>query len=121
MTGGVVVILGRTGYNFGAGMSGGMAFVLDEGSHLTRRINSDMVQLVRVTSRADVELLRTLIMRHMRLTKSQHAQAILESWPTRLGLFWKVAPKGTIGSTGVRPDIQGTALVQQELSKHVAG
>jgi glutamate synthase (ferredoxin) len=120
MTSGVVVILGRTGYNFGAGMSGGVAFVLDEANHFTQRINPDMVQLVRVTSHADIELLRMLIMRHMRLTHSQHAQAILENWPTRLGLFWKVAPKGTVGSTGVRAEIQ-VALPTLELSQHVVG
>lgn len=120
MTGGVVVVLGRTGYNFGAGMSGGLAFVLDEGHHLTQRINPDMVQLVRVTSQADVELLRLLLMRHIRLTGSEHAQAILNNWSTRLGLFWKVAPKGTIGATGVRPQIQVSLPALGELSQHVA-
>ena len=119
MTGGVVVVLGRTGYNFGAGMSGGVAFVLDEGHHLTQRINPDMVQMVRVTSQADVELLHLLITRHARLTHSEHAQAILDDWIGRLGLFWKVAPKGTVGATGVRPEIQ-VALPTLELSQHVA-
>jgi glutamate synthase (ferredoxin) len=119
MTGGVVVVLGRTGYNFGAGMSGGLAFVYDEAGYFTQRINPDMVQIARVTSRADVELLRLLIMRHIRLTNSQHAQAILENWSTRLGWFWKVAPKGTIGATGVRSETQ-VALLTYELSQHVA-
>ncbi len=120
MTGGMVVVLGRVGYNFGAGMSGGLAFVLDEGHHLPRRINSDMVQLVRVTSRMDAELLRHLIIRHVRLTGSPHAQAVLDNWATRLGLFWKVAPKGTVGSTGVRPKVN-VSLSTLELSQHVAG
>jgi glutamate synthase (ferredoxin) len=92
MTGGVVVLLGRTGYNFGAGMSGGVAFVLDEGHHLTRRINSDMVQMVRIGNKADIDLLRLLIRRHVCLTGSDQAQAILDDWTRRLGLFWKVAP-----------------------------
>jgi len=120
MTGGVVVVLGRTGYNFGAGMSGGVAFVLDEGHYLTRRINPDMVQLVRVTSQTDVQLLHLLITRHLRLTGSEHAQAILDDWIGRLGLFWKIAPKGTIGATGVRPELQVT-LPALELSQHVVG
>jgi len=120
MTGGVVVILGRTGYNFGAGMSGGLAFVLDEGHHLPQRINPDMVHLVRVTTPADLELLRYLITRHVRLTGSLYGQTVLDNWSTRLGLFWKVAPQGTVGSTGVRPDVQ-VSLPNRTLSRHVVG
>jgi glutamate synthase (ferredoxin) len=118
MTGGVVVILGRTGYNFGAGMSGGLAFVLDEEHHLTQRINSDMVQIVRVTNEQDVALLKHLITRHVRLTGSARGQAILDTWPARLGLFWKVAPQGTVGSTGKRA---AAVPLMEELSRHVAG
>lgn len=121
MTSGVVVVLGRTGYNFGAGMSGGMAFVLDEANQLTQRINTDMVQLVRVTNSADVDLLRMLIMRHMRLTGSEYAQETLDNWITRLGLFWKVAPQGTVGATGRRLPVQVTLPKMQELSQHVVG
>jgi glutamate synthase (ferredoxin) len=120
MTGGVVVVLGRAGYNFGAGMSGGLAFVLDESKVMTQRINTDMVQLVRVTSAADIELLRLLITRHVRLTGSEHGQAILNNWALSLGVFWKIAPKGTIGSRGVRPAMQ-VALPTLELSQHVVG
>ncbi|RME79181.1 MAG: glutamate synthase subunit alpha [Chloroflexi bacterium] len=120
MTGGVVVVLGRVGYNFGAGMSGGVAFVLDEGHYLPQRINPDMVQLVRVTTPADMEILRHLIQRHVRLTGSTRGQAILNEWPTRLGLFWKVAPRGTVGATGVRREIK-VSLPTLELSQHVVG
>jgi glutamate synthase (ferredoxin) len=120
MTSGVVVILGGTGYNFGAGMSGGVAFVLDEGHHLTQKINPDMVQMVRISSQADVELLRLLITRHARLTGSDFAHHILDDWTSRLGIFWKVAPKGTVGATGVRPEIR-VALPALELSQHVVG
>jgi glutamate synthase (ferredoxin) len=120
MTGGVVVVLGRTGYNFGAGMSGGMAFVLDEANSLPQRINADMVQIVRVTSQNDIGLLRMLIMRHARLTGSERAQAILDNWIQQLGLFWKVAPRGTVGSTAIRPVMQ-VELPTLELSQHVVG
>ncbi len=120
MTGGVVVVLGKTGYNFGAGMSGGLAFVLDEGHHLPQRLNPDMVQLVRVTTAADVELLRHLIVRHVRLTGSARGQAVLDNWSTQLGLFWKVAPKGTVGSTGVRQEV-AVSLPTLRLSRHVVG
>jgi glutamate synthase (ferredoxin) len=118
MTGGVVVILGQTGYNFGAGMSGGLAFVLDEGHYLTERFNPDMVHLVRMTSKQDIDLLRLLITRHVRLTGSGRGQAVLDNWSIRLGQFWKVAPKGTVGATAKRP----TALpMMAELSQHVVG
>jgi glutamate synthase (NADPH/NADH) large chain/glutamate synthase (ferredoxin) len=120
MTGGVVVVLGRTGYNFGAGMSGGLAFVLDEGHQLAQRINPDMVQMVRITNETDTALLKHLITRHVRLTGSVHGQAILDNWPTQLSLFWKVAPKGTVGSTGVRRALPVT-IPMLELSQHVAG
>jgi glutamate synthase domain-containing protein 2/glutamate synthase domain-containing protein 1/glutamate synthase domain-containing protein 3 len=119
MTGGVVVVLGRTGYNFGAGMSGGLAFVLDEGHHLSRRLNPDMVQMIRITNDQDAALLKLLITRHVRLTGSARGQAILDNWSTRLALFWKVAPKGTVGSTGKRPDLLSLPMMA-ELSLHVA-
>jgi glutamate synthase (ferredoxin) len=121
MTGGVVVVLGHTGYNFGAGMSGGLAFVLDEGHHLSQRLNPDMVQMVRLTNEQDVALLKHLITRHVRLTGSARGQAILDSWVTRLGLFWKVAPKGTIGSTGKRLEVPFFLPMMAELSQHVVG
>ncbi len=120
MTGGVVVVLGRTGYNFGAGMSGGLAFVLDEGQHLAQRLNPDMVQMVRITNEQDAALLKHLITRHVRLTGSARGQAILNNWATRLSLFWKVAPKGTVGSTGKRLEVSLSAPIMAELSQHVA-
>lgn len=120
MTGGVVVVLGRTGYNFGAGMSGGLAFVLDEGHHLPQRINPDMVQLVRVTSAEDMELLKYLISRHVRLTGSSHGRTVLDNWASQVGLFWKIAPKGTVGSTGVRRQVS-VSLPTLKLSRHVVG
>ncbi len=121
MTSGVVAILGRTGYNFGAGMSGGMAFVLDEGHHLPQRLNTDMVRIVRITHSDDVALLRYLLNRHLRLTGSVRAQSILDNWTDQLPLFWKVAPKGTVGSTGSRSKIQSAVEQILNLSQHVVG
>ncbi|RMF01578.1 MAG: hypothetical protein D6768_10335, partial [Chloroflexi bacterium] len=120
MTGGVVVVLGRTGYNFGAGMSGGVAFVLDEAGILPQRANPGLVQLARVTHRADSNLLRMLITRHARLTGSDNARTILNNWTSRLGLFWKIVPRSAVGSAGVRPlaRLDSAAL---ELSRYVAG
>jgi glutamate synthase (ferredoxin) len=120
MTGGVIVVLGHTGYNFGAGMSGGMAFVLDEGHHLPQRLNSDMVEMARITNEPDITLLRHLITRHVRLTGSVRGQAILDNWTTQLELFWKVAPHGTLDSTSVHAKEVKVALPMPELSQHVA-
>ncbi|RMF90895.1 MAG: glutamate synthase subunit alpha, partial [Nitrospinota bacterium] len=90
MTGGVVVILGETGKNFGAGMSNGLAYVLDEHDHFPRRYNPEMVGIERVQSEADQQMLRCLITRHVQLTRSPWAQTILDSWDHFLPLFWKV-------------------------------
>ncbi|MCB0154304.1 MAG: glutamate synthase subunit alpha, partial [Anaerolineae bacterium] len=120
MTSGVVVILGRTGYNFGAGMSGGVAFVLDEGHYLPQRVNPDMVQLVRVTNQQDVNLLKYLITKHIRLTGSVRGQAVLDHWAMQLGHFWKIAPKGTIGAGASRSSNQVSTQVL-ELSHNVVG
>ena len=79
-----------------------------------------MIQVVRLTNQADVDLLRLLITRHVRLTGSEYAQAILDDWSIRLGLFWKIGPKGTIGASGKRLDIKVTLPMPQEMSQHVA-
>jgi glutamate synthase (NADPH/NADH) large chain len=73
MTGGVVVVLGRTGRNFAAGMSGGIAFVLDEQEAFASLCNQSMVELEPVVDSKDVAALRTLIGRHSRFTGSSPA------------------------------------------------
>jgi len=92
MTRGTVVILGRTGRNFGAGMSGGLAFVYDERNGFAGRINPQMIGLERLNSEDEVASLRRLIAVHAHLTGSPHAQAILDSWETAVAKFWKVVP-----------------------------
>jgi len=79
-----------------------------------------MVQVVRVTSQTDISLLRMLVMRHVRLTGSEHGQAVLDNWISLLGMFWKIAPKGTVGATAIRPSGR-VELPTLELSQHVAG
>ena len=78
--------------NFGAGMSNGVAYVLDESREFPKRINPELVGLAQVTSPADIEILQTLIRRHLELTGSRRAAAILTDWDTYLPLFWKAAP-----------------------------
>jgi glutamate synthase (ferredoxin) len=93
MTGGRVVVLGPTGRNFGAGMSGGIAYVLDEPGQFPARINMQMVEVGRVEDAAEAEALRALIERHAALTGSTHARRILDAWPTQLPKFVRVIPK----------------------------
>ncbi len=92
MTGGVVVVLGPTGNNFAAGMSGGIAFVYDETELFDTRCNLDMVDVETVWNPEDAQLLKTMIEYHFRFTGSPRAQTILEQWETRLPLFVKVMP-----------------------------
>ncbi|MBM4216290.1 MAG: glutamate synthase large subunit [Gammaproteobacteria bacterium] len=93
MTGGRVVILGPTGRNFGAGMSGGVAYVFDEASQFTPRINMQMVEVGRVEDAEEAGALQRLIARHAELTGSTVAERILSAWPTQLPKFVRVIPK----------------------------
>ncbi|MFW6255498.1 MAG: glutamate synthase subunit alpha, partial [Candidatus Sumerlaeota bacterium] len=92
MTGGVVVVLGTTGYNFAAGMSGGIAYVYDESEMFETRCNLDMVDLESVWEKEDVFQLRTLIENHYKYTNSGVAQRILDKWVTHYPKFVKVMP-----------------------------
>ncbi len=92
MTNGVVVILGPTGRNFGAGMSGGIAYVLDLDGRFPERFNPAMVGLERVQDDVDAQLLRALVERHLDRTGSQRARWVLENWDEAMGMFWKVVP-----------------------------
>ena len=92
MTGGVVVVLGKTGCNFAAGMSGGIAYVLDEMQLFDTLCNLDLVELENVWQQDDKELLADLIQRHLKWTQSRRAQQILDAWPDMVGKFVKVIP-----------------------------
>ena len=92
MTGGVVVILGETGRNFAAGMSGGVAYVYDKGRNFTSRCNDELVDL-ELVSQDDEQELRDLISNHMELTGSKTAKLILENWSSEKEHFIKVMPR----------------------------
>jgi glutamate synthase domain-containing protein 3 len=92
MTGGVVVVLGPTGNNFAAGMSGGLAYVYDETELFDTRCNLDMVDVESVWQEEDVKRLHAMIESHFRHTGSQRAAQILENWESRLPLFVKIMP-----------------------------
>jgi glutamate synthase (NADPH) large chain len=92
MTGGTVVVLGRTGRNFAAGMSGGVAYVLNEEGEFERGCNTSMVLLESADGVEDRELLRTLIERHVRYTGSARGRRILDRFDALLPKFVKVIP-----------------------------
>ncbi|WP_405252396.1 glutamate synthase large subunit [Dokdonia sp. Asnod3-C12] len=93
MTGGVAVILGAVGRNFGAGMSGGIAYVYDVDSSLSRKANSEGLNFLKVEETQDREELRQLVENHYNATLSPLAQRFLENWDVEIGNFTKVLPE----------------------------
>ena len=93
MTGGRAVILGQTGKNFAAGMSGGIAYVLDREHSLYRRINKDMVELEEVRERYDIEELRGILRDYTEATGSARGREILKHFEESLRYFKKVIPR----------------------------
>ncbi|QBA64918.1 glutamate synthase large subunit [Muriicola soli] len=93
MTGGTAVILGEVGRNFGAGMSGGIAYVLDENKTFEKRCNKEALNLLSVEEEQDIALLKSLIENHYNATFSPLAQRILENWEHYLPKFIKVFPE----------------------------
>ena len=96
MTDGVVVVLGRTGVNFGAGMTGGFAYVLDIDRDFVDRYNHELIDITRITPEsmeAHLHHLRGLIARHAETTGSRWAGTVLDDYRTYLPKFWVVKPK----------------------------
>ena len=113
MTGGHVVVLGPTGRNFGAGMTGGLAFVLDESATFSEKFNADNgKKLQRVTSPEGQAKLKSLIQSHYRYTDSEKARIILEQWESYVPKFWLVVPPSEAESTLVKA--QGQVLAPAE-------
>ncbi|MEM6592049.1 MAG: glutamate synthase-related protein, partial [Cyanobacteria bacterium P01_C01_bin.73] len=92
MTGGIVVVLGRTGRNVGAGMTGGLAYFLDEDGTFPVKVNPEIVKVQRVLSQAGEQQLKSLIEAHVNYTGSIKAAQILENWETYRSKFWQVVP-----------------------------
>lgn len=92
MTGGLVVVLGKTGRNFAAGMSGGIAYVYDPNNRLYAHINKELVSYTTVTSRYDEEELRRIVQKHYDHTGSNVAKKILDDFGEQVSLFKKVVP-----------------------------
>ena len=113
MTGGRVVVLGPTGRNFGAGMSGGIAYVYDADDSFAQRVNYDMVQL-EALSDEDAEYLRGIVARHHELTDSDVAKALLVEWDDRVGRFRKVMPQDYKRVLEVMKAAEADGLSEQE-------
>lgn len=92
MTGGRVVILGTTGKNFAAGMSGGIAYVLDEENSLYKRLNKELVSMDLVTEKYDVIELKEMIEEHVKETGSKKGKLILDNFSEYLPKFKKIIP-----------------------------
>ena len=93
MTGGRVVVLGPAGRNFAAGMSGGVAYVLDEKGDFATRCNQQMVGLEPLAEPSEIEEVRQMIQRHAEYTGSQRAWKVLALWEEMVPKFVKVMPK----------------------------
>jgi glutamate synthase (ferredoxin) len=144
MTGGTVVVLGKAGRNFAAGMSGGIAYVLDEEGDFAQRCNLAMVELEPVPEEdhaaasaggngelethgkvkvdhvagADDTLLKSLIQRHLLYTGSERARRVLENWSTYLPRFVKVMPleyRRALGELAAEQQRRGQPAVQAEV------
>jgi glutamate synthase domain-containing protein 3 len=93
MTGGRVVVIGQTGRNFAAGMSGGIAYVYDEKRYFKNLVNTELVDLQKPDKPEDIETIHTLLSNHVKYTGSTVAKAILEDWDEHLKHFVKVMPR----------------------------
>ena len=93
MTGGTVVILGKVGKNFAAGMSGGIAYVLDEDSTLYKNLNRELVLMESLEDERDLDTVKTMLKKHLELTGSKKASQILNSFEEYIPTFKKIIPE----------------------------
>jgi glutamate synthase (ferredoxin) len=104
MTGGTIVVLGRVGRNVGAGMTGGLAYFLDEEGTFPTRVNPEIVKVQRVLTAAGEAQLKGMIEAHATRTGSQRAAHILTNWADYLPKFWQVVPPSEAETPLASPD-----------------
>ena len=115
MTGGRVVVLGPTGRNFAAGMSGGVAYVLDdEARSFARRCNKEMVSLGKLEDAEEIEVVHDLVSRHAQLTGSKRAEEILASWNQLVPSFVRVMPNDYRRVLEAQAKMRAAGLSQEE-------
>jgi glutamate synthase (ferredoxin) len=105
MTGGVVVVLGHSGRNVGAGMTGGLAYFLDEDGTFPTKVNPEIVKVQRVVTSAGEQQLKALIQAHLEHTGSPKARQILDRWSVYLPQFWQVIPPSEAGLSEANPNV----------------
>lgn len=93
MTGGVAVILGNTGRNFAAGMSGGVAYVWDSNHNLYQKLNKELVTMTELSEQHDIDLVKSLVEKHIAETQSQLGKSIIADWENSIKSFKKIIPK----------------------------
>jgi glutamate synthase (ferredoxin) len=101
MTGGVVVVLGSTGRNVGAGMTGGVAFILDDNGGLTERVNPEIVAITELSTPEQEAVLKPLLEAHLQATGSARAAALLADWPSARGRFKVLVPPSEKSNMGL--------------------
>ncbi len=115
MTGGSVVILGATGRNFAAGMSGGIAYILDTAGDFATRCNKQMVELEKLSDyAAEIEKVKGMIEKHMLYTGSTKAQAVLKDWKSFVPKFVRVIPKDYKRVLAAMDRVQSAGLTGEE-------
>ena len=111
MTGGVIVVLGKTGRNVGAGMTGGLAYFLDEDGSFAAKVNPEIIKSQRITSPVGEQQLKELIQTHADRTGSPKAKKILDNWLDYLPKFWQAVPPSEKDSPEVNPEISTDKLL----------
>ena len=101
MTGGVVVVLGSTGRNVGAGMTGGVTFLLDEGDRVVPRVNPEIVEVCSITTAEQETVLKGLLESHVASTGSSKASALLADWATAKSRFKLLVPPSERAAMGL--------------------
>jgi glutamate synthase (ferredoxin) len=114
MTGGRVIVLGKTGRNFAAGMSGGIAYVFDERNEMPVNCNTDMVSLQALSDADEIDCVKTILQRHLDATQSSYAGRILTSWEESLPKFVRVMPKDYERMLKLFKEVESTGLSGEE-------
>ena len=122
MTGGRVVVLGKTGKNFAAGMSGGIAYVLDEDRDLYKKLNKELVSLNEVTEKYDILELKQMIQEHVTATNSEKGKEVLEHFADYLPKFKKILPHdyARMRQTILEMEEKGMGLEQAQIEAFFA-
>ncbi|XP_030452855.2 ferredoxin-dependent glutamate synthase, chloroplastic [Syzygium oleosum] len=115
MTGGCVVVLGKVGRNVAAGMTGGLAYILDEDDTLIPKVNREIVKIQRVKAPVGQMQLKSLIEAHVEKTGSSKGSAILKEWDKYLPLFWQFVPPSEEDTPEACADYEATAAGQVTL------